>query len=100
MAPHDCHTMAEVRLQIDRLDQALVRLLAERQSYIERAAEIKSARTAVRDESRIEDVISKVVAAAREAGLSPAIAEPVWRTLVECCIAHEFLVFDARRAAT
>ena len=97
--PAQCRTMAELRPQIDRLDRLLVRLIAERQAYIERAAEIKPSRAAVRDEARIEDVIAKVLAEAQNAGLSAQIAEPVWRTLVECSIAHEFAAFDARQSA-
>lgn len=89
--------MTELRTQIDRIDRALVRLLAERQTYIERAAEIKSDRAAVRDKARIDDVIAKVLATARAAGLSASIAEPVWRMLVERSIAHEFEAFDGKR---
>ena len=95
-APAECRTMPELREQIDRLDRALVALVAERQRYIERAAQIKQDRALVRDEARIADVISKVLAEARRAGLSEAIAEPVWRTLVERSIAHEFVAFDQR----
>jgi isochorismate pyruvate lyase len=51
----------------------------------------------VRDNARIEDVVAKVKAAARDAGLSEGIAEPVWRTLIERCIAHEFGIWDALR---
>jgi len=89
--------MNEVRYEIDRLDRVLVRLLSERQRYIERAAEIKSNRTDVRDEARVKDVIAKVLAEARRTGLSAEIAEAVWRTLVERSIAHEFSAFDAKR---
>ena len=86
--------MSDVRQQIDRLDRDLVALLAQRQGYIERAAEIKTARSAVRDQARIDDVVAKVLAAAKEKGLSAAIAEPVWRTLIDRSIAHEFAAFD------
>jgi len=88
--------MLAVRDEIDRLDRALVKLLSERQRYIERAAEIKADRAAVRDEARIEDVIGKVVGEARRAGLNVEIAEPVWRTLVERSIAYEFKAFDEK----
>jgi isochorismate pyruvate lyase len=88
--------MAEVRAEIDRIDRALVKLLSERQRYIERAAEIKSDRLTVRDEVRVEDVIGKVLSEARKAGLSAEIAEAVWRTLVERSIALEFQAFDTR----
>jgi isochorismate pyruvate lyase len=90
--------MAEVRAGVDALDRQLVVLLAERQRYMDAAARIKPDRAAVRDEGRIEDVVTKVKDAARDAGLSVQIAEPVWRTLVERCIAYEFEVWDAMRA--
>jgi isochorismate pyruvate lyase len=95
--PADCTTMTEVRQGVDALDRLLVAVLAERQRYMDAAARIKADRHAVRDNARVEDVIAKVKAAAREAGLSDGIAEPVWRTLVERCIAYEFGVWDALR---
>jgi isochorismate pyruvate lyase len=96
VAPADCADMPALRAQIDRLDRILVGLLAERQSYIERAAILKQDRNVVHDDARIEDVVSKVLAEAKRAGLSAAIAEPVWRTLIARCIAHEFEKFDAK----
>lgn len=96
-APADCQTMAEVRQGVDALDRLLVAVLAERQRYMDAAARIKPDRAAVRDEARIEQVVSNVNAAARQAGLSEAIAEPVWRTLIDRCIAHEFDAWDAAR---
>ena len=96
-APADCTTMAEVRVGVDALDRLLVAVLAERQRYMDAAARIKQDRAAVRDNARVEDVVAKVKAAATAVGLSEEIAEPVWRTLVERCIAYEFDVWDALR---
>ena len=93
-SPAECRTMAEVRQGVDALDRALVAMLAERQRYMDAAARIKPGREQVRDEGRIEDVVAKVKASAAREGLSEAIAEPVWRTLVDRCIAYEFDVFD------
>ncbi len=90
--------MADVRHEIDRLDQILVALIAERQSFMDAAARIKGHRGLVRDEARIEDVMAKVAVCAKEAGLSLAIAEPVWRTMMDRCIAYEMAAFDKTRA--
>lgn len=95
--PADCTTMAEVREGVDAVDRMLVELLAERQGYMDAAARIKTDRGVVRDVARIEDVVAKVKTAAREAGLSEAIVEPVWRTLIDRCIAYEFGVWDKLR---
>jgi isochorismate pyruvate lyase len=89
--------MAEVRRAVDRIDRELVRLIAERQGLMAAAARIKPDRASVRDPARIEDVVTKVLASAAKAGLSPKIAEPVWRTMIERCIAHEYEVWDELR---
>ena len=65
--------MTEVRDGVDRLDRALVALIAERSRYMQAAARIKPNRDAVRDEDRIEDVVTKVLEAARAAGLPAEI---------------------------
>ena len=96
-APAECLTMIEVRQGVDALDGLLVDVLAERQRYMDAAARIKGERHAVRDNARVEEVVAKVKAAARAAGLSEDIAEPVWRTLIERCIAYEFGVWDTLR---
>ena len=97
VAPEACASMAEVRQGVDALDRALVILLAERQRYMDAAARIKPSRDVVHDDARIEDVVAKVLAAAGPAGLSRDIAEPVWRTLIDRCIAHEFQTWDRTR---
>ena len=97
VAPADCTTMGEVRQGVDALDRLLVTIIAERQGYMDAAARIKADRSVVHDRARIEDVVTKVRAAAREAGLSEAIAEPVWRTMIDRCIAYEFGVWDRTR---
>ena len=87
-------TMADVRHEVDRIDRLLVELLVERQSFMDAAARIKGTRKSVLDRPRIEDVVSKVTKEAEHQGLSLAIAEPVWRTLIDRCIAYEFESFD------
>jgi isochorismate pyruvate lyase len=49
MDPADCRTMAEVRAGVDRLDEAIVALIAERFRYMAAAARIKADRAAQHD---------------------------------------------------
>ena len=93
--PEDCNTMYEVRFGVDKLDEKLVKILAERQRYMTAAARIKNNRDDVRDIPRIEDVINKVLAEAKVQGLSCEIAETVWRHLIEVSILYEFQQWDA-----
>lgn len=96
--PDACRDMKDVRAGVDEIDRMLVTLMARRQGYMNAAARIKQSRGAVRDEARIQQVLDNVKTAAEDSGLSWAIAEPVWRTMMEQCIAHEFVVWDEIRA--
>jgi isochorismate pyruvate lyase len=96
VAPADCADMPALRAQIDRVDRALVALIAERTGYIARAAEIKQRRDTVHDQARIEDVVAKVKREAVARGVPLALAEAVWRELIAQSIAHEFEKFDAK----
>lgn len=99
LAPEDCRTMTEVREGVDALDRALVALLTKRQGYMAAAARIKPTAADVRVPWRIEEVVSNVLAEARESGLSPRIAEPVWRELIERSIEFEAERWTAIREA-
>jgi isochorismate pyruvate lyase len=96
--PDDCRDMLDVRAGVDEIDRLLVTLIARRQGYMDAAARIKTDRNVVRDEARIAEVLSKVKAECERRGLSyEAIAEPVWREMMERCIAYEFDVWDELR---
>lgn len=96
--PAACSTMEEVREGVDELDRELVHLLAIRQGYMEAAARIKPRAEDVRVPWRIEDVVQKVLQTAETKGLSPRIAEPVWRELIERCIDHEGEIWKKLRS--
>jgi isochorismate pyruvate lyase len=99
-AAADCTSMEQVRQGVDAIDQELVALLTKRQAYMDAAARIKTQRSGVRDVARIEDVVAKVLARAAQTGLSPAIAEPLWRLLIDRSIAYELGVWDRLRSPT
>ena len=90
MKAADCTTMADIRAEIDRVDRALVALFAERTTYIDRAAEVKTEiGMPARITDRVEEVIRNVRAEAVLHGLPPDQLEKLWRKLVEWSIARE-----------
>lgn len=82
--------MAELRVEIDRIDAALVELLTYRQGMIDRAIGLKPGEgLPARISARVEDVVSKVRAAAAASGLDADLAERVWREMMDGFIARE-----------
>jgi isochorismate pyruvate lyase len=88
--PVDCNSMAQIRVEIDRLDEDLVRLFAERAGYIDRAAQVKArVDLPARIDARVEEVVSNVRRHAGTYGLPPDLVEKLWRRLIDWSIARE-----------
>ena len=88
--PEDCETMLDIRAEIDRLDAGLIALLAERTGYIDRAALVKTTvNLPARIDARVEEVVQNVRSLAARQGLDPALAEGLWRQLIDWSIARE-----------
>jgi isochorismate pyruvate lyase len=82
--------MAEIRAEIDQLDRELVTLLARRAGCIDRAVAVKRReRLPARIDSRVEEVVANARTEAAAAGLDPALAEALWRRIVEWSISRE-----------
>ncbi len=99
-APSECADMAHVRHEIDRLDEALVALIAERFGYVERAWEIKLAEDAPANVPwRNQQVIDKVRAKAEENNLPPDLAEALWRHMIGWFIQYEERKLEEKKSA-
>ncbi len=88
--PQDCQDLSEVRVEIDRIDNGLIDLMAERFGYVERAWQIK---LGLGQEASVpwrnQQVIDKVRARALDRGLPPDMAEALWRQMIGWFIQYE-----------
>lgn len=89
--------MAQVRAEIDRLDDQLVSLLADRLYAIRRASEIKDSPEEALVEWRVQQVLDRVRAKAEKVGFDAETAERIWRGMMAECIAFEERRLSARQ---
>lgn len=90
-------TMGDIRREIDRIDEQLIKLLAERQRFVEKAIVIKK-RDGIpaRVQGRIDQVIDNVRILARAHKVDPAMVETMWTEMVEWFVAHEERSLDKK----
>jgi isochorismate pyruvate lyase len=82
--------MSEVRAEIDRIDAALVDMIAERFGYVERAWQLKlGAKQEANVPWRNQQVIDKVRLRATAKGLPPDLCEALWRQMIGWFIQYE-----------
>lgn len=85
--------MSQVRSEIDRIDNALVDLIAERYGYVDRAWQLKmTTREGAVVQWRIQQVIDRVKARAAEKDMPPEMIEMVgaqWRNMIGWFVQYE-----------
>ena len=81
--------LSRLRTEVDHIDLQLVELLAARQRVVEAVAVVKGEGVQVRDREREQAILARIREAALGAGLSPAIALPLWNRLLEVSVEHE-----------
>ncbi len=88
--PDQCNSMAELRNEIDRIDDELILLLAKRCQYVDRATVLKVVeRLPPKTEDRIAQVLAAVRRRASQAGLDEALASQIWSMLIDWGVAYE-----------
>ena len=87
--PSECSSMDDVREEIDRIDNQLVDLVAERFTYVDRAWQLKDSPDQAVVPWRIQQVVDKVKARAGDKGLPPELAESIWRQMIGWFIQYE-----------
>ena len=85
----DCKNMDEVRAEIDRCDKALVELIGERFSYVDRAWQLKNNPEEATVPWRIQQVVDRVRAKAEAEGVPPDLCEALWRQMIGWFIQYE-----------
>lgn len=91
-----CISLEEVRANIDRIDNDIIRLIAERGTYVKEASKFKKNEEGVKAVSRVEKVIERVRKKAEEYKTNPDMVEAVYREMIKQFIHMELDEFHKR----
>lgn len=91
-----CNSLDEVRENIDRIDNEIIKLIAERGIYVAQASAFKKDEDGVRDTKRVEKVIEKVRSKAKEFGAEPDMVEALYREMISRFVQMEMTQFKER----
>lgn len=87
------NNMQDLREELDLLDNELIVLISKRFKLIEQAAIIKDDKSKIRDNERIENIISRLRGLAKDNSISADIVEKLWRFIIELSIDLEKEIF-------
>jgi isochorismate pyruvate lyase len=88
-----CNTLEEARVEIDKVDEDIVKLIAKRNDYIKQIAHFKTSIDEVKAEDRIADVISSVREQAIALDLSPNLINDLYTRMIDGMVESEIAEF-------
>lgn len=88
-----CQSLDEVRENIDRIDDEIIKLIAERKQYVIQASAFKKNTDEVKAPNRVEAVIAKVRQKAELYGADPDMAEALYREMISRFVNMETKAF-------
>lgn len=86
---NECHSIEEVRKNINLIDEEIVKLMAKREHFVKQAAQFKKDTNDVKAPKRVEEVITKVKNLAKTVGANEALLETVYRVMIDSLINAE-----------
>ena len=94
MEAKQCHSLDEVRSEIDILDSQIVELIAKRNTYIHQAAKFKVSVDEVKAEDRVADVLSRARAKAMELDVNPSMMSEIFELMINKMVEAEIAEFQ------
>lgn len=89
----ECQSLEEARGEIDKLDEEIVRLIAERNAYIKQIAHFKTSIDEIKSDERINYIISKVRQQAISLDLSPNLINDLYIRMIDAMVESEVAEF-------
>lgn len=89
----DCKSLDEVRSNIDRIDDEIIGLIAERTGYVRQAAKFKTSTDGVKAPNRVEAVIRRCRERAAEYGADADMVEALYREMISRFVDMEMREF-------
>lgn len=88
-----CNSLDEVRANIDKIDEKIIKLIAERGTFVVQASAFKKDEEGVKDTGRVEKVIERVRGKATEYGANPDMVEALYREMISGFVNMEISEF-------
>ncbi len=90
IAQESCHSIPDVRVQIDRINNEILQLLTERTAYVKRAGDIKATSIKIaNDPQRVAAQEQNLIDRSDALKLPTKITIPTFRALVNASIEYE-----------
>jgi isochorismate pyruvate lyase len=90
----NCNSLEEVRVEVDKVDEEILHLIAKRKELIKQAAKFKHSIDEVKADDRVDYVIDHARHLALTLGVSPNMVTEIYKIMIDDMVESEIAEFQ------
>ena len=89
MSPIKRKKLAKIRLDLDKLDNSLIKIIKRRTSLVNKVLALKEKKSQIVDQKRITTILKKIHLKSIKYNIDPKITNRIWKNMIWSYIDYE-----------
>ena len=89
MSPLKRKKLSKIRIQLDKLDNSLIRIIKKRTNLVKKVLQLKEKKNQIVDQKRIKTILSNIKKKSLKNNIDPKITYKIWKNMISAYIDYE-----------
>ena len=89
MSPVKRKKLSKIRLELDKLDDSLIKIIKKRTNLVKKVLKLKEYKNQIIDQSRIKMILRNIKKKSLKNNIDPRITERIWKNMIWSYIDYE-----------
>ena len=82
MSPFKRNKLSKIRIQLDKLDNSLIRLIKKRTNLVKKVLALKEKKNQIVDQKRIKFILKNIRKKSLKNNIDPKITQRIWKNMI------------------
>ncbi len=96
MSPLKRKKLSKIRLQLDKLDNSLIKIIQKRTMLVKKVLALKDKKNQIVDKKRIKTILSNIRKKSLKNNIDPKITNRIWKNMIWSFINYEKKIFKKK----
>ncbi len=89
MSPLKKKKLSKIRLQLDKLDNSLIKIIKKRTNLVKKVLALKEKKNQIVDKKRIKIILRNIKSKSIKNDIDPKITNKIWKNMISAYIDYE-----------
>ena len=89
MSPLKRKKLSKIRLELDNLDNSLIKIIKKRTNLVKKVLSLKEKKNEIVDKKRIQMILKNIKKKSIQSNIDPKITNKIWKNMISAYIDYE-----------